>query len=249
VIKKWQFLTIRLFRQSFETQAIVYASLDQKRRWFKVSECVWSVEGASIAKACLEPLYPDLAEFFVDRLGVSKLTFALVCQHITEIGDEIRDISHIKDLLWSLKALLPPAGDETRAPFTEDLKSSRIFPVNVPGGPTQPMSARDEFAIIDRQQYANAFAGKVKILDFTMEEVHRLRLLIEWAGLTGQYFSNLVVERTHFEKQQRTEDRYLTRTFASKAHAFTRYSIYPFTLFGNKILICVPALLRTLTIL
>lgn len=109
------------------------------------------------------------------------------------------------------------------------------------------MSARDEFAIVDRQQYANAFAGKVKILNFTMEEVHRLRLLIEWAGLKGRYFSNLVVERTHFEKQQRTEDRYLTRTFASKAHAFTRYITYPFALFRNMILIYVLALLCTLT--
>ena len=157
--------------------------------------------------------------------------FALVCQHVTEIVDEIQDISLVKDCLWTLEARLPPARDETRYPFTEDLKSRRIFPVKVPGGSTQLMSARDEFAINDRQQYANAFDGTAKILDLTMKEVHHLRLLIKWAGLTERYLSNLVVERTHFEKQQRTEDGCLTRTFASKAHAFTRYNIYPFTLF------------------
>jgi hypothetical protein len=157
-----------------------------------------------------------------------------VRQHILDIGDQIHDISHAKDLLWSLKALLPPAGDETLAPFTDDLKNSRIFPVHVPGKPIQLMSMREEFAIVDRQQYANAFAGKVKILDFTMEEVHRLRLLIEWAGMTGRYFSNLVVEQTHFEKEWRTTDKYFTRTFRNKAHAFTRCRIHPLTLFRMR---------------
>jgi hypothetical protein len=212
-----------------------------------MSECVWSVEGAIVGKACLESLYPDLGEFFWDRLGVSKLTFALVCQHILEAGDKIHDISHVKVLLWSLKAQLPPAGNGIHAPLTEDLKNSRIFPVRVPRGSTQLMSMREEFAIVDREQYANAFAGKVKVLDFTLEEVHRLRLLIEWAGMTGRYFSNLVVEQTHFEKEQRTKDKNLTRTFRNKACAFTRCRIELLTLY--EMLICILALLRTLTIL
>lgn len=215
-----------LSRTSFQKQPIIFASINQKWGWFRISECVWSIEGASIGKACLEPVYPDLAELFVDCLGVSKLSFALVCQHVAEIGNEVRDILYIKSLLWSLRALLPPPGGEVaRATFTDDLKSSRIFPVNVPGGPTQVLTARDEFAIVDRQQYGDAFAGKAKMLDLTVEEVHRLKPVVEWAGLTGRYLSNSAVERTRFESQQRLEDKYLTRTLTSKANAFTRYTV------------------------
>jgi hypothetical protein len=64
----------------------------------------------------------------------------------------------------------------------------------MPDGSAQPLTALDDFAIIDRQHYADALKNKIKILDFTLEEVRRLRPLIELAGLTDRYLSRSVVD-------------------------------------------------------
>jgi hypothetical protein len=97
-------------------------------------------------------------------------------------------------LLWWLKALLPDIA--TRPAFADDVASCHIFPVKMLDRSTQPLTALDDFTIIDRQHYTDALKNEIKILDFTLDEVRRLRPLIEWAGLTDRYLSRLVVEQT-----------------------------------------------------
>jgi hypothetical protein len=157
----------------------------------------------------------------VDYLGVPKLSFALVYRELVEIGCSIPTIFYVKNLLWSLKALLPP-DIGARPTFTDEVATCRIFPVRMPDGSTQPLAALEDFAIIDRQHYADALKNKIKILDFTLDEVRRLRPLIEWAGLTDRYLSRSVVEQTVVDDERCIEDRHLTRDLARKAGAFVR---------------------------
>ena len=157
----------------------------------------------------------------VDYLGVPKLSFALVYRELVKIGSSTPTIFYVKNLLWSLKALLFP-GIGTRPAFADEVASCRIFPVKMPDGRKQPLTALDDFAIIDRQHYADALKNKVKILDFTLDEVRRLRPLIEWAGLTDRYLSRSVVEQTVVDDELCVEDRHLTRDLARKAGAFVR---------------------------
>ena len=89
-------------------------------------------------------------------------------------------------------------------------------------GSVQPLTANQDFAIIDRQNYADVLKNKIKILDFNLDEVRRLRPLIKWAGLTGRYLSRSVVENTVVDDELCIEDENLTYDLARKAGAFAR---------------------------
>lgn len=106
--------------------------------------------------------------------------------------------------------------------FADDVAESRVFPVRAPDGTVQLLNAREDFAIIDRQHYAEAFKSSIKVLDFTLDEVRQLRPLIEWARLTDQYLSRKVVEQTVVDDEICIEDRHLTRDLVHKAGAFVR---------------------------
>lgn len=174
-----------------------------------------------LGKPCLESFYPDLSELFVDYLGVPKLNFTLVYQQLLDIGSNSPDISSAKNLLWSLSVLLA-ASNESRPAFGDEASLCRAFPVRMPDGTTRLLTALDNFAIIDRQHYAQALKDKIKVLDFTLDEVRRLKPLISWAGLTNRYLSRLVAERTVVEDDLCTMDRPLTRDLVRKAAAFVR---------------------------
>ncbi|KAF2791877.1 hypothetical protein K505DRAFT_326545 [Melanomma pulvis-pyrius CBS 109.77] len=208
-------------KECFEEEDLIYvpAVQPQSKRWFKVSECVWSNEGAMLGKPCLEPFYPQLTELFVDFFGVPKLNFALVYRQLLEIGSSIPTIDYVKNLLWSLKTLLA-ADIGTRPAFADEVTSCRVFPVRMPDGSTQPLTALDDFAIIDRQHYADALKNKIKVLDFSLDEVRLLKHLIGWTGLTDRYLSRSVVERTVVEDEKCVVDRHLTRDLIRKSGAF-----------------------------
>jgi len=204
----------------FDDEELIYASSNQSKQWFKISECVWSSKGITLGKPCLEPLYPDLAGLFVDYLGVPKLNFTLAYQQLTEIGSTIPTIAYAKNVLWSLAASLTT--DEPRPFFGDKANTCHVFPVNLPDGRTRLLTALDNFAIIDRQDYAPYLKDKIKVLDFSIDEVRRLKSFIEWAGLTDRYLSRLVTERTVVEDEICAIDKLLTRDLVRKAGAFVR---------------------------
>jgi hypothetical protein len=172
-------------------------------------------------KPCLESLYPDLAGLFLDYFAVPKPNFALAYQQLVEVGSTVPTIAYAKNLLWSLAALLT-ADNESRPSFGDQASLCRVFPVNIPDQSTRLLTALDNFAIIDRQHYALYLKDKIKVLDFSMEEVRRLKPLIKWAGLTGRYLSRLVAERTVVEDDFCAMDKPLTRDLVRKAGAFVR---------------------------
>jgi len=172
-----------------------------------------------LGKPCLESLYPDLAGLFVDYFGVPKLDFALAYKQLVKIGSTVPTIAYAKNLLWSLTALLT-TDNESRPSFGETANLCHVFPVNLPDGSTRLLTALDDFAIIDRQHYALHFKDKIKILDFSMEEVRRLKPFIKWAGLTDRYLSRLVTERTVVGDGPHVMDKPLTHDLVCKVGAF-----------------------------
>lgn len=175
-----------------------------------------------LGKPCLELFYPDLTELFVEFFGVSRLNFSLVYRQLVEIGSSDEpSVADVKILLRSLTALLK-AGNESRPAFGDDAKLCRVFPVRIPSGGTKPLTALDTFAIIDREQYAAALKDKIKVLDFSLDEVQRLKPLISWAGLNDRYLSRLVSEQTIVKDELCTIDNTLTSALIHKAGAFVR---------------------------
>jgi len=157
----------------------------------------------------------------VDNLGVPKLSFALIYQELIQIDSSNATIDGVKSLLWSLKAVLPLESGE-RPAFADKIASSPIFPVKMPDGHTKLLSALDDFGIIDRQHYAEALGSKIKLLDFTLDEVRQLKPLIEWAGLTDRYLSRSVLEQTVVDDELCIENTHLIRNLTRKAGVFVR---------------------------
>ena len=204
-------------------ESLIYVPSDRSHKWYKAGQCVWSSEGTSLGKPYLEPIYPTVVELFVDYFGVPKLSFKLAYQQLIEIGQKVSDdMSDIKNLLCSLAELLRVDSNEAKPSFGDEARLCKVFPVLLPDGRLQALSANDTFAILDRQHYADKLKGKIKLLDFSLEEVRRLEPFIQWAGLTNRYLSRLVVEQTIVEDEICNEDKQLTRDLLSKANAFVR---------------------------
>ena len=78
-----------------------------------------------------------------------------------------------------------------------------------------------EFAIVDRLEYSKAFAGKIEILDSTIEEVRASREFLRALDMERKYLSALVEET--ITVQDGVLNTGLTRSFVSKAYALFRY--------------------------
>ncbi|CZR46066.1 uncharacterized protein FPRO_11513 [Fusarium proliferatum ET1] len=210
-----------IIKQAFRDSPLIYAPGQANRKWYKVSECIWSSEGASQDELSLEPLYADLSTLFVSFLDVPKISASLVYQHILNIGNTTQPIPEIKKLLWSLLDSLKTNQGPSNVYAADKIKACRVFPVKGLSGEVQTTSALVSFYINDRPMYAAAMKGKASILDFSVEEVHRLKPVIEWLGLTDRYLSKSVTitEKTSVDESQGVEDSVLTRDIAGKADA------------------------------
>lgn len=95
--------------------------------------------------------------------------------------DAVSVISEIKSTVWSLNALLQT---EQNLLDPGPLLEKKVFPVKDADGTRRSAFATTDFAIGDREYLIAQFADKIKILDYTVEEVRRLRPFFEWANLT-----------------------------------------------------------------
>lgn len=186
--------------------------------WYKISECLWSSTTDIRGKVTLNDHYEDLKDFFIDTLGVNTLTLRMVYDELLETSSESA-IDETKSKIWSLNALLLTDGDYV----DPDLLLERsVFPVVYPDGTKGLTSAATEFAIPDREHLASQFRGKIKILDFSLEEVRRLKGFFEWTNLTHRYLSASIKELTSFSGEATQLISAPHRDLRRKAHAILR---------------------------
>jgi hypothetical protein len=109
-------------------------------------------------------------------------------------------------------------------PNVETLKAQlmecRCFPVRKLSGKIVWVDTTRRFAIVDRAGYAGMFRDKVNILEFTLEEVHSVKVLLLGLNLEKRYLSNAATEET--ESEEAMADSLLTADLRSKAYAITR---------------------------
>ncbi|KAF5246024.1 hypothetical protein FANTH_7114 [Fusarium anthophilum] len=213
-------INVLIIKQAFRDSPLIYVPHQVSRKWCKLSECIWSSEGASQDEISLEPLYADLSTLFLSFLDVPKISASLVYQHILNIGNTVQPISEIKKLIWSLLDSLKTNRGPSSV-YADKIRACRVFPVEGLYGEVQSASALGSFYINDRPIYAAVMKGKANILDFSLEEVHRLRPVIEWLGLTDRYLSKsvTVTKKTSVDESQGVEDKVLTRNITEKADA------------------------------
>jgi hypothetical protein len=108
-------------------------------------------------------------------------------------------------------------------PTTEDvagLQRSKIFPVILRNGQTSFTDTTADFAIIDRSVYGSAFADRIRVLEYSIEEVRACRQLLLALGLKRRHLSELVEEKTTVRGGVINSE--LTQSFRLKAYALFR---------------------------
>jgi len=102
----------------------------------------------------------------------------------------------------------------------QDLKGCSCLPVRTQSGTIEWCNPSAHFAILDRREYEAVFEGKIRILDFTLEEVHSIRPFLISFGLSTRFLSSAVEEKTTARDNE--FDTKLTNDMRKKAYAIYR---------------------------
>lgn len=189
-------LLTTLNSDAFENDALVYVPSDDGPSWHKTSQCVWSSAARVLGKVSLNENYSDLEALFVDCIGVKRVDLDMAVAELKEAGDKpSASVLEIRDSIWTVNSLLPTTSTH---PDPEIIVKSLIFPVKNFRSITERASIATPFFVVDREQLSEAFKAKVKLFDFTLDEVVRLRPFIEWTCLKPRFLSNCVKETTSF---------------------------------------------------
>ncbi|KAH7127402.1 hypothetical protein EDB81DRAFT_662832 [Dactylonectria macrodidyma] len=183
-------------KASFKTHTLIYA----KKRWLKVSECLWSSETKIQGKITLVDEYEDLREFFVDFLGVDTLNLQIVYDELLNLGRSLfSSVEQVKQQLLCLNGLLSSVSSYPKVK-PEPLLKANIFPVNIAGSKPLLFTGETSFTIVDRVFLGKYFAGRVNTLDFDLDEVREIAPFLEWLGLDTRYLSRSVREITSVDQ-------------------------------------------------
>ncbi|KAI1372157.1 hypothetical protein F4677DRAFT_456697 [Hypoxylon crocopeplum] len=198
--------TAKDLRNAFELHRLIFADAGSQR-WHSPSQCIWSSTPAPILrKVNLSDVYSgDMEKFFVERLGVPHLDANLIYKELLELNPDEVTVEHVKELLWSLNSKLEV---ESLDASPEALLECQVLPIRHVGGQVRLHSSDTEFAIVDRKNFGEFFQERVKVLDFSHNDICRLRPLLKWARLEDRYLSQLVKETSVLDSgiRQRISD-------------------------------------------
>lgn len=141
------------------------------------------------------------------------------------VYDELRQsprssTEEVKVAILSLNGLLHT---ESARLDPEPIRQAKIFPVRYPTGTVALSSVSVDFAIGDRDKLMMMFSDKIALLDFEMEDVRRLKPLIEWLRLQDRYLSNSVEESTSISSDSGRPISTPNRDLKRKAYHIARY--------------------------
>ncbi|UNI18105.1 hypothetical protein JDV02_004396 [Purpureocillium takamizusanense] len=180
-------------RLAFNDKALIYAQKHNQWSWYKTTDCLWSSTTSIRGKVTLDADYEELKTFFVKTVGVRLLTLQLIYDELRQPKPE-RDVADLRILITSLSSLLATEKGTSLDP--KPIREADVFPVSYCNGTTTLRSAAIDFAIGDRDYLSDKFKDKIALLDYDLEDVHRLKPLFDWLNLTDRYLSYCVKEFT-----------------------------------------------------
>lgn len=161
-----------------------------QKKWYKPSSCLWTSDTQISGQLGIREQYVGLEDFFIRYLGVEEPTIDTYIKELKllTLGDDSPSITKVKSFIKEIGSRKP------QQPILEPLKSYEFLPVRGFDGILTLKCVADDFVIVDRKHYGDAFRGIIPILDFSIEEVHNLAALILALGLADRYLSKAVRE-------------------------------------------------------
>ncbi|KAJ9427185.1 hypothetical protein QL093DRAFT_2631144 [Fusarium oxysporum] len=134
----------------------------------------------------LKRCYPDLKDFFLDKLGVKGSAYDYL---LSTTSKEPHDVK------MAVLSFMEEVGDFVPRFPAKPVRTAKILPVRYLDGTVSLCSVETEFAITDREQLRKELGNKIKVLDFDLKEVRRLWPFFKWLGIEDRYLSRCVKER------------------------------------------------------
>ncbi|KAL8345646.1 hypothetical protein RB601_005608 [Gaeumannomyces tritici] len=206
-------------RLAFESKHRIFVPQGSSRGWYKTSQCLWSSTADIQGKVTLNDHYEDLKDFFLEILGVKTLTAQMVYDDLKQTTPEA-SVERVKNTIESFSSLLRAEPSSRLDP--RELIQAAFLPVRYPGGPVVLRSAEANFAIVDREYLGELFRDRIKLLDYSLEDVRRLTPFFRWAGLEHCYLSRCTREITSASSESTRPIKMPSRRLRSKAHAILR---------------------------
>lgn len=204
-------------RRKLDIDKLIFAS----NSWHGISDCLWSSATDIKGETTLNKSYPDLEPFFVEFLGVKRMTLDMVYDKLKDQGaSDESTASEVKHDLMVFNSLLLLSKQK---PDPAPILAGRLFPVKSLDGNVGLCRGESDFAIADRKSLGATFAGKAKLLDFSFDEVLRLQPTLEWLGLENRYLSVAVQEVSGIIADSERPVSSPQRDIKTKAHALCRY--------------------------
>ncbi|KFY15288.1 hypothetical protein V492_02105 [Pseudogymnoascus sp. VKM F-4246] len=206
-------------RTSFEKAGLVF--VPSEGIWYPLSSCIWADNQVRIPrKTPIKSPYANLEDFFCRVLGIQKPDLRMHVQALQELArsQPPPSASEMKRTMMHISSMDPTAEDVT------GLHRSNIFPVILTNGEKTFTNTTADFAIVDRPEYGSAFAGRIRILDYSVEEVRACRPLLLALGLKRSHLSELVEEKTTVQGGVINSE--LSQSFRLKAYALFRCTVH-----------------------
>jgi hypothetical protein len=149
-------------------------------------------------------------------LGIPKPNLDMHVQALKELA-QIRPTPsafEIKRMVMLISSMGPTSDGVTV------LQRAKIFSVVTTNGQRTFTDSTADFAIVDRSEYGSAFAGRIRILDYSIEEVRACRSLLLALGLKRRHLSEMVEETTTVRDGAINTE--LSQSFRMKAYAIFR---------------------------
>jgi hypothetical protein len=144
----------------------------------------------------------------------------MLVTELEKAARESRSIDEVKVLIRQLNALSPTSKD------LQALQKLAIFPTRLKSGEIKLRSKKTPFAIPDRDKLG--FDGLIDFLDFSLEEVRKLRPFLScFDFLNERYLSKSVKETSLFAFIARPSEKW-TAHFRRRAHSLCRYVVMVF---------------------
>ncbi|PWY95999.1 hypothetical protein BO94DRAFT_601049 [Aspergillus sclerotioniger CBS 115572] len=207
-------------RYCFANERLIYVASG----WYTVPECLWSTCTSISGRTALNDHYHGLREFFVDFLGVQRLTMQMVVERLRDLGLTSSSVDSVKETMWTLNALIQTDDSDIFSP--EAILNSAVFPVRSPQGGVQLQTYAAAFGIADRKHLLSHFSSKAKLLDFEVDEIPRLEPFILWSGLWDRYLSCCVKEITMVDRDAARPLSNPDRDIRPKAHGLLRFAVH-----------------------
>ncbi|KAF5968163.1 hypothetical protein FBULB1_10869 [Fusarium bulbicola] len=151
--------------------------------WLRASQCFWSEKDTDDLNGNLQSCYPDLKDFFLEKLGVKLSAYDELLNTTSDNPEDIKGI---------IMSFAGDVGESISKFLAQPIRLAKIFPVRNPSGDVSLVSLDTDFAIADRQGLRRDLQDHIRLLDFDLEDVRWLWRFFHWLKIEDRYLSRCV---------------------------------------------------------